>query len=184
MSRGDEGAGGYCLDPLECDAFFLYRNTGKCREQCPIRVGKVVRLNHELEVPSVVSESWWPVLKPQKYGERLNMFGTWVRGAAPQSWTAPPARKKQALSSWTATQCAMLNLSDALVWPVIMEPGASEHAEGLRIPFSAIDHLAAAHGINLAKPEFTFADRGKTYFEQSMWRLHAEGQPSVPRPER
>ena len=176
VSKAGEGAGGYCLDPLECDMFILYRNTGMHREQCPIRVGKVVRMNLDLEVPSLVSEAWWPVLKPEKFGDRLNMFGTWVQSAKPVSWTAPPAHKKPALSSWTATQCVMLNISDVLVWPVTMESGASEYTAGVRIPFSAIDHLWAAHQVSLGKPEFTFSDRGKAFFEESMWRWHSDRQ--------
>ena len=123
-------------------------------------MGKVVRLNHELDVPGVVAESWWPLLKLEKFGSRVNVFGTWLQSGAPMSSAAVPPRKKPVGSAWSATQCVCVDLVDVLVWPVIMEAGANEYADGLRIPFSALHYLWQAHSINLALPAFTFSDRG------------------------
>jgi hypothetical protein len=161
--------------------FILYRNTGShpklACESCPIRVGKVVRLNHELDVPSVVVESWWPLMKPEKFGSRVNVFGTWLQSGAPISSGAAPRCKKPSGSTWSTTQCVIVNLADVLVWPIIMEAGTSEYADGVRIPFGALNYLWQAHRINLALPTFTFSDRGKAFFEQAIWRFHAEAQP-------
>lgn len=161
--------------------FILYRNTAGTAdvpcEQCPIRVGKVVRLNYELEVPNAVVESWWPLLKPSKFGRRVNMFGTWLQGGRPISDGALAPSKRHAGSAWSATQCVMVNIADILVWPLAMEPGTSGYADSMRIPFSALTFLQLTYSINLALPEFTFAARGKDFFKEAMWRWHNERQP-------
>ena len=89
----------------------------------------------------------------------------------------PPTAKKAATSAWSATQCVMVHLSDILVWPIEMEPGSKEWAEGLRIPYAALNYLRDVSGIDLSLPAFTFADRGKIFYEQVMWRLHQQQQP-------
>eukprot|EP00959_Pyramimonas_sp_CCMP1952_P040479 846459-Pyramimonas_sp.AAC.1 len=62
------------------------------------------------------------------------MFGTWLRCASPVSHAAP-ASKKPAVP-WSAATCIMIAMRDVLVWPVNMEHGSSDVADGVRIPFS------------------------------------------------
>ena len=181
VSRGVEASQGYCLEPLDCEVFVLYRNrasiSGVPCEQCPIRVGKVVRLNYELDVPSVVVESYWPLLKPSKFDSRVNVFGSWLRSGKPISDGAPASCKKPAGSAWSATPCTIVNVVDVLVWPLDMEDGTSAYPGSVRIPFSAFEYLWQAHALNLALPEFTFARRGQAYYERVVRQRQAEGKP-------
>ena len=101
-------------------------------------------------------------MKPDKFGARVNLFGTWLRAATPVVDGAAPAAKKQATSAWSAIQCLMVTMGDVLVWPVVVESGSKEQreSEGVRIPFGAFDYLRDTYSINMAVPQFIFSERG------------------------
>ncbi|MDA8582847.1 hypothetical protein N9L68_01415 [bacterium] len=90
--RGDhDGAGdsGYAHEDLEVGMYCMYRNdnqgAGPPPSQCPIRLGQIMRIVDEDSEPFAMISSWWPVLKPHKFGERINVFGTWVMSCTPVS---------------------------------------------------------------------------------------------------
>ena len=161
--------------------FCLYRNTLAsdpiASARCPVRLGRVARICMEVDPPFAVIEAWWPLLKPNKFGDRINLFGTWVKTSKPVIENSGPPIKKQATSAWSATQCLMVDFSDILVWPVDIEPGTKRYTDGARIPFSALEYLRKACGIDLALPIWTFADRGKAFYEHIMWQRHSDEQP-------
>ena len=140
---------------------------------CPVRLGKVLRIIHESRGPAVVfMEPYWPVLRPEKYGEKVNLFSTWVRGTTPKSTSANKSR-----TSDEKVPCIPIPLADVLVWPVEELAGADRWEGGLRIPFNAIHHLRDAYQIDLALPVFSFAERGKSFYAEvvanAAFRLHA-----------
>ena len=72
-----DGQLGFLHEDLAEGMMALYRWAGA--GGIPFRLGRVVRVVREsVRDPFVISESWWPVAKPEKYGDRLNLFGTWV----------------------------------------------------------------------------------------------------------
>ena len=183
VAHGEGGQVGFELEPLEVGMFCLFRNShaspGMLSSALPVRLGRVLRIASEVQSsPFVVVEYFWPVLKPDKYGDKLNLFGTWVRSAEPTVDKPVPARKKIARS---VPEHIMVNMPDVLVWPVDLEEPSKKHPNGGRIPFAALLRLRTAHDIDLATPAFTFARRGKAfYFEvvkQAARRMHELYEP-------
>jgi hypothetical protein len=166
---------GFCAAPVQDGMMILYRSHGERASECPIRLGRVLRVVYEAAAPYAVAESWWPRLKPQKYGDRLNMFGTWAPSRSPQvapSAPAAPAQKKRATGATSPAQI-VVNLADVLAWPVALERGqGAQESEG-RIPFGALHYLRARHGLDVSHATYTFAKRGKLFFAEVL-RLAGE----------
>ena len=83
LARGVEGSGPYGDGELEVGMMCVYRNKisaiGITVEACPARVGRVLRVVRETtDQPYVIIQSMWPVLKPDKFGDKVNVYGTWV----------------------------------------------------------------------------------------------------------
>jgi len=181
--HGQGGQTGYSIDPLDVDMFCIYRNTlgtssgSVSSDKCPVRLGRVARVCLEVDPPVAVVESFWPILKPHKFGDRLNLFGTWQKSSRPMGASAGPPDKKQTVSAWTATQCIMVQMADILVWPIEVEDGPKDVPHGVRIPLAVFEYLRDVHAIDLALPMWTFADRGKSFYERVMWRHHSDAQP-------
>ena len=91
-------------DSLEDGMLVAYKNCGQApamsARECPIRVGRILRLVSESPgLPYVVIESWWPLLKPAKYEGQPNVFGTWIPCSKPiVEPTAGPKEKTNTTS--------------------------------------------------------------------------------------
>jgi len=164
VGEGAGASGGYGQGDLEIGMFCLIRTgahvSGISASQCPILLGKTLRIVHESSAEYAVVECWRPIMKADKFGENVNLFGTWLPSASP---TGDSGKKRATVRS---RGTAMVPLHDVVVWPVDLEPGASEYPDGRRIPFSACHHLRDSHNIDLAHPCFTFADRGKAFYAE------------------
>ena len=81
-------------------------------------------------------------------------------------------RKRAKTVSQQSKDTWIVEVSDLLVWPVGLEPGAS-HVEGPagRLPFSVLHYLLEVHNIDLSHPTFSFADRCREFFSG----MHPEG---------
>lgn len=174
VGKGRETAGpGYRLEELTAGMFVVYRNRGDTSGQLPVRLGKVLRTAEENRADAfAVVESWWPVIK-DKHAGMLNAFGTWVPADQPFAVESGQSRRKRTkfarenMSTTSSTQ-EIISWADLLVWPVELERGAfggdmaaSTHAG--RIPFGVFTYLQAHFGIDMARPEFAFARRGKQF---------------------
>ena len=170
---------GFGLDPLEVGMFCLYRSGSVPGSALPIRLGKVLRIALEVQAsPFVVVQAWWPILKPEKYGDKLNLFGTWIPGPEPVVDNAPPPRKRAARQ---LPDFLLVDMADVLVWPVALDMASSNHAGGGRIPFAALHHVHSVHNINVATPALSFSDRGKSFYVEVVKRValqvHRQGGP-------
>ena len=147
-------AGTYCLFRAQSGA------SGVSLEACPVRLGRILRIADEVESsPFVVMEPYWPLLRPQKYGDKVNLFGSWMRGLEPCKDGERPTKRSRS----TDLPGFMVAVANVLVWPVDVEE--SKQPGGLRVPLSAFKWLRR-RGVDLAKPCFTFAKRGKEcYFD-------------------
>ena len=145
--------------------------------QCPVRLGRVIRVCTDMDPPLAVVVAYWPILKPHKFGDRVNLFGTWVRTSKPIVSGAGPTPTAQATSGSAAAQYLMVSQSDVLVWPIDVDRGSQAFPDGVRIPFSALEYLRETHAIDLALPMWTFSDRGKEFFKSVIWKHHADEQP-------
>jgi hypothetical protein len=160
------GGAAYCDGEVEVDMMVIYRNRRTARgvtlDACPIRVGRILRIVQETAAPPfIIMESWWPVLKPDKYGKQVNLFGTWIASKAPRQQD-PPKAKRPATGPLEDT--LMVNLADVLVWPVTMVPGSEDVSDGFRIPFSVFHFLRDHKRVDLAATSFTFARRGLAFY--------------------
>ena len=164
--------------------FCVYRNSQSVpglnpAALLPIRLGKVLRVAREVQsCPFVVVESWWPISKPQKYGDKTNLFGTWVKCAAPIVEQDGFVPKKSARSA--SKDMLMIPLSEVLVWPLDLDAASSKYPDGGRLPFAALHCLRTAHGVDLADPAFTFAKRGKAFYFEVVKRVAQHAFDSVP----
>ncbi len=178
-TRGLKGEVAFQEEDLSDGMFCLYRWEDP---QLPVRLGKVLRCCHESKsAPFAVIQSWWPLLKPSKFGSKLNAFGTWCAGTAPiaiGSSIARKQRKTQVQSSPLSKDNAIfVNMEDILLWPVDFEIGAlddgqddnsglpdsSGSPEGRRIPFNCFVALWRRYGINFADNSLAFSSRGKGF---------------------
>ena len=174
--RGDHaGDSGYAHDDLEVGMYCVYRNdnqgVGPSPSQCPIRLGRIMRIIDEDSEPFAMISAWWPVLKPHKFGERINVFGTWVMSCTPISSGGAPTKKPKT-SGVGVDSVVMVKLCDVLVWPIDAEDGHSSSEGGLRIPLSTFHHLRDVHGVDMADPRYSFADRGREFFLEVASALH------------
>ena len=157
MLRNAPAQPGFGQDELENGMLCLFRNRDP---GCPIRLGKVLRVVREgSSDPYVVCESWWPILKPEKHGGRMNLFGAWV--PCKQPLTEGPSKKKVAAAHGVGQ--LMVQISDVFVWPIELDPSDSWPSGG-HIPYAAFHYLRSVHGVDLAGPSFTFSKRGKAFF--------------------
>ncbi len=164
MLRPSDGAAPFEAQPLEAGMFCLFRAhlgaTGIPLQSCPFRLARVLRVADEVHrAPFVVVEPYWPLLRPQKYGSQVNLFGTWTRGMEPITDGDRPSKKRRA----DQQPGLMVDWKDVLVWPVDAEPRVGREPEGLRIPFPAFGRLRY-HGVDVATPAFTFSKRGREFF--------------------
>ena len=115
MARPSDGSATFGAEPLDAGAFCLYRAhtgaSGTSRRACSIRVGKVSRVAPEVSEPFAVVETYWPLLRPNKCGEKVNLFGTWTKGADPVIEGEMPTNKKHALA-----RCLLLRLRCLRFW--------------------------------------------------------------------
>ena len=125
----------------------------------PGRVLRVVR--EEAGNEYAVVEGWWPVLKPHKYGDRLNLFATWRPGAvpAPHDDAKPDKRRKTGAKS----RDIIVRIGDILVWPLTLEQ-SSRVDDGGRIPLSALHFLRERHGIDLSQKAYSLGKRGEKFY--------------------
>ena len=78
-----EGSGGHCQRACESGAMVIFHGPN---EACPIQVGQVLRVVREhSNTETVVLAPWWPVPNPDKYGDKVNLFGKWNLDARPAS---------------------------------------------------------------------------------------------------
>ena len=87
MSITTETAGSesYCEHECEAGAMAIFRSASK---SCPTLVGQVLRVMREQAgIEKVVIAPWWPVPDPEKYGQKVNLFGKWSQDGKPASGT-------------------------------------------------------------------------------------------------
>ena len=139
------------LQEHECEAgaMAVFRN-----ESLVIQLGEVLRVMREQPgSEKVVIAPWWPVPNPEKYGQKVNLFGKWSKDCKAASGTK---KVKQVPG-------IMIPLADLLVWPVNMETNdAGDH----RIPFTAFHYLRSRHGIDLSHHNYTFSSRGSRFYNE------------------
>lgn len=161
--RPAEGAAPFESEPLDTGMFCLFRTQagadGITLRACPIRLGKVLRVASEVGEAFAIIEPYWPLLRPEKYQDKVNLFGTWTLGNEPvvDGERMPKRRRVEQMPA------LMIDLADVLVWPIDVEQSERENPPGVRIPLLAFYRLRH-HGVDLATSEFTFAKRGKAFF--------------------
>ena len=131
-------------------------------EQCPIQLGRVLRIVSEADEPYVVAASFCPLLQPVKYPGQINLFGSWLPGGQPvvdQPGAASARREPDANEIRV-----IVPLVNIVVWPFSPEPGSTHgHVEGLQIPLLVFHFLHTAHGIDVSIAQFAFARRGHVF---------------------
>lgn len=174
IAGGVVGKTSFREGPMQAGILCLYRPrqllTGMSVSSMPIRLGRVLRVADDVpSSPFVVVESWWPLAKPEKFGNKLNLFGTWVAGPQPLIDGAPlPKKPKSAGANGSVANQVLVELVDVLVWPVDVDRRCRD--EGVRIPFDALHYLRAAHGINVATHLLTFSKRGEAFLSEACVR--------------
>ena len=162
----DEATGeGYCSEPLQGGEFVLWASTHYAA-RLPIRLGRVLRIVGEDHSPYIVVESWWPLLKPQSYGARLNLFGTRAPRAEPIAIASGLGKKRRtrALLGCETGHQILVEMGDVMVWPIALEPGALDDEDtGGRIPFSALQCVQIHFPIVLTCEELAFSPRGQEF---------------------
>ena len=151
MTTQTEGSESYCEHECEAGAMAIFRSASN---SCVIQVGQVLRVMREQPgSEKVVIAPWWPVPNPEKYGQKVNLFGKWSQDGKPASGT----KKIKQLPGM------IIPLADLLVWPVSME---TNDAGDLRIPFTAFHYLRSKHGIDLSHHTYTFSRRGARFYNE------------------
>jgi hypothetical protein len=175
IDKAVEGLAGYGVEPLEVGMFCCYKSSQLVPNvpgspAIPFRLGKVLRVARDVQsCPFMVVESWWPVLKPSKFGNKVNLFGTWVKCGEPIIEVDGAALKKACRPA--ARDMLMVPLTDVLVWPVDLDASSTKYPDGGRLPFAALHHMRSMHGIDLADPSLTFAKRGKAFYFEVVKRV-------------
>ena len=149
MSITTETAGSesYCEHECEAGAMAIFRTASN---SCPIQLGQVLRVMREQAgIEKVVIAPWWPVPNPEKYGQKVNLFGKWSQDGKPASGTK---------------KAKMIPLADLLVWPVNME--TNDAGDPIRIPFTAFHYLRSRHGMDLSHHKYTFSTRGAKFYNE------------------
>ena len=164
-----DGQLGFCDEPLADGMYCIFRSTLATSHfsaaQCPVRLGRVMRVVAEAASPYAVVEGHWPIVKPDKFPGRANLFGTWLPGTSPTIMPPPSKRPKQDRG------LIDVPLDTVVLWPIETEPGKEQ---GVRIPMEVFHNLRASHDMNLSSPSFAFARRGKAFFmacskERARW---------------
>ena len=94
-------------------------------------------------------------------GQQLNLFGTWVASASPIRVVSGKANKKARTSG---DGRRIVRLTDLLAWPIELEPGNADFAEGGRVPFEALHFLRYHHGIDVSSKEYSWSKRGDRFY--------------------
>ena len=120
------------------------------------------------KLPFAVVQLWWPLVRPQKYGQSLNLFGTWLPGAGPTTEGGTPQKKHKA----SGTHAHLLvDMKSILVWPIQLRPGqegwGTPGKDSGCIPFAALHYLKAAHDIDIARPRWCFSGHGKKFLKEA-----------------
>ena len=164
-SRSQEGQLGFCDEPTQDGMYCIFLSNSATAHfsaaQCPVRLGRVLRVVAEAAEPYVVVQSYWPLIKKDKYPGRCNLFGTWLPGLHPVVLPSPSKKAKPADGTLTVT------LSHVILWPIDPEP-RSNVENGLRIPLQAFHALRNTRNIDTSLPEFAFAPRGKTFYMETV----------------
>lgn len=156
---------GFCQSDLEDGNFCVYRNHGAAKDRCPVRLGRALRIVDASQTPKpyIVMEAWWPVLRPEKYADQLNMFSGWQRGAEPSARDTPSKRAKTRRS---ALPTLMVEPANVLVWPVDLEKFIDDGpSPSGRIPLAVFHYLRSTCKVDLSPAHFTFSRRGKAFFD-------------------
>ncbi len=162
--------GRFCAQPLKQGDFTLY-HPGPSGRGLPLRLGKTLRVvdsSESLGKPYVIMESWWPLHKRESYGECLNLFGTWIPSAAPLVLgTAIGTKQRSAIVRQNlAHENIIVEASDVLVWPVVLEESRAVDAKAVesqsgKIPFAALRHAReCCPGLDLTSAGVCFSPRG------------------------
>ena len=156
----------YNADPVEDGNFVLFRPTPSEGKGLPIQLGRVLRIVFASKDPYAIIEGWWPVMKA-KYGERLNIFGTWLRSSQPRTFESGIGKKRRrdAVGEVTADPVgAIVKMADILLWPLELECGnlgSRFTAQGGKIPMDAllqVHRIVKLDGIDIA-----FSRRGEVF---------------------
>ena len=164
-SSSHGGQLGFCDEPLQDGMYCIFLSNSATTHfraaQCPVRLGRVLRVVAEAAEPYVVLQAYWPVVKKDKYPGRCNLFGTWLAGSHPV--VTPTASKKAKQADGTLT----VTLPNVILWPIDAEP-RNNVENGVRVPLQAFHALRSTRDIDMSLPEFAFAPRGKTFYMETV----------------
>ncbi len=160
----------FCAGPLNNGDLALY-HPGAHGRGLPLRLGRALRVIDSSEspgIPYVIMEAWWPLHKWESFGECLNLFGTWIPSALPVAVGTAIGSKERTLliKRNIAHEQIMVDVSDVLVWPVVLEPGAvdAKAVENGTIPFAALRHARErCPGLDLSSAQVCFSRRGAEF---------------------
>lgn len=167
----DDGSAdvGFRSEPIEEGMMVIFQNSS---DDLPFRVGRILRVAREHSDPYGIMQTYWPILKPGKFGSKLNAFGTWVPAAAPVSLQSGQSKRQRTTTTRVLQQSTVPNqevvsLSSVLVWPILLDRGALNKSEdGGRIPFAVFHYLRAQCGIDMSQKKFVFSERAQSFVDE------------------
>ena len=158
-NRG-EAQSQYCSVPLAAGMWVIYRPQVNSARGMLIQLGKVLHVVLEDTTPYFVVVAWSPLMKPAKFGKRINYFGSWLASPIPRTEHEKHSHKKKKIVE--GKESYMVDINDALVWPLTLLTGSSElDEESYRIPLEVFHFLLNNCEVDLSLSTVTFSDRGK-----------------------
>jgi hypothetical protein len=167
-ARDDGSANvGFRSEPIEEGMMVIFQNSS---DDLPFRVGQILRVAREHSDPYAIMQTYWHISKPDKFGSKLNAFGTWVPAVAPVSLQSCQSKRQRTtatrvLQQSTVTNQEVVSLSSVLVWPIMLEKGAVSKNGG-RIPFAVFHYLRAQCGIDMSQKKFVFSERAQSFVDE------------------
>ena len=162
----------FCSQALAVGDLCLYIPPPADSRGLPLRIGRVLRLVSEYNTaPFCIVDSYWPMLKTQKFGDKLNLYGTWVRASQPIDVDAGVSKKKRktTVQHCLSESSVMVDMNKILVWPVTLDKGALGEKDALgfgslRIPFDALMYCRKRFPeLRLTRLDLCFSERSKEF---------------------
>ena len=166
----------YCTTEIEAGDIILSKPVAESIPGTVVQVSQVKRVVYEDDDPYVLVQLWYPVMKINKFQERVNHFGTWTRSDTAFRFEDGKTRKRAAKRAKTTATDApaqlpesglvMMGLSSVLVWPIRLQSGEDgpwDHRDCGVIPLEAFEYVRTSQSVNLALKEYCFSDAGGEY---------------------
>ena len=147
----------YNQDALAEGMLVLYVNSKAREDECPFRIGRVLRLCEDRKGPYSMVDSWWPAIDAGN--GRLDVFAQW-------SPCSTPLQKGKRSKTRSETNAVVVRGDALIAWPVELEE--FDEASGGMLPFHVLHYIRAQYGIDVSQQHYSFSERGKRFYMDSV----------------